>query len=207
MAAFTFRRRIIVIWEDLKMKNKLLTLLIAGLILSVATVFIYQRTTAQVLRENKVEDSEALAIVKSQPVSNAFYDNLKSADYYTADSWTLVKAFFNEQTPGKNTVQTGLFEKWYLMKFLKNGNEFQVSIYEYKSPELASEIIHEIFTSQGSVEKAVEYGDETLKGFTEDGKFIGLRFIKNNFAIYVSANSEETAKVLAESALKAIEVK
>ena len=187
------------------MKNKLLSLFVGGLVFYGTLVLTSPGTLAQTTPEQKPE--AALELVKSQPVSRAFYDALKSKETPGEPAFDLTRAFFNEQSRGENTFRTGDFEKWCEMDFREGKNQIRVSIYEYESPELASKFFKTNGYSYGFITYSKEFGDEAYKGFGGNGQFVSLRFRKNKFVVGISSKSETTAKFFAEAAMKAIEAK
>jgi hypothetical protein len=160
---------------------------------------------AQTTPEQKPE--EALRIVKSQSVSKAFYDALKSQETPVSTMFDLTRAFFNEQNSGLDSIRTGDFEKWHMMDFRDGKNRTRISIFEYETPELASKALNAFGHSTASVAAGKEFGDESFRGYNGDGQFLGMRFRKNEFTVHISSQSETTVKAFAESALKAIEAK
>jgi hypothetical protein len=189
------------------MKNKLLRLYIGGLVFCASVIFVCQGVAAQTTSEQKQKNEAALLIVRSQPVSSAFYDNLKSKAPSDSATFNLTRAFFNEQSSDEKAIRTADFEKWHMMDFEDGKNRTRISIIEYKSAELAAKYFNNLGYSYGSVTYSKEIGDETRKGFSVSGEFLGLGFRKDKFTVHISSKSEATTKSFAESALKAIEAK
>ncbi len=190
------------------MKNKLLILSIFGLILAGVSAFIYPAIKAQISQTETKHDDEASLIVNSQPVSNTFYEGLKENQLFKSSGLKLTKASFIEQNQGENMRRIGPFEKWYVMDFQNDNFKIKILIEDYKSQELASEVLNKFWYSQGYIESTKEFGDEGIKVFyAKGGKLDGIRFRKDRFNIYISCKSEELLKVFAENALKAIEGK
>ena len=190
------------------MKNKVLVFVTGCLIFGAAAlVLILPKTGAQISSEQKAESEEAIRIVKSRPLSKEFYETVKTNQTAKAATWNLQRALFKEQSVTENRVRTGDYEEWYLMEFQNSKTRIQVSIFEYESPEKASEVLRTIWNSQGEIKKTNEFGDEGLKGYTDSGKLIGMRFRKDRFAVFISCENEETLKTFAGYALRAIAVK
>lgn len=184
------------------MKDKLRIFLITGLVLAGIIFLVSQEAEAQLPGPQKGE--EVLRTVKSQPVSSAFYEAWKTDESSKSALWSLAKAFSVRQNPGPEKLSIGDFEALYMMEFQNGNSKIIVSIFEYDSPEKASKFLNEVTYSQGSMAASKEFGDEGLNGFNGGGQFIGMRFRKGKFSIYISCKSEELLKSFAGYALKAI---
>jgi hypothetical protein len=184
-------------------KNNLWILMVSCIVLGVVCIFIYPNLKGEAQITQKEKQNEALGVVKSQPISNIFYEALKAEENSNTNTWNLTKGFFNDQSSGD--IRTGDFEEWYLLGFQDNKHKVEISIFRYCSTELASKTISSPKISQGSLVNNKEFGDEGSKSFDDNGKLVGITFRKNTFVIYISCDSDNTAKQFAQYALKAVE--
>jgi len=189
------------------MINKLLKYFMGGLVFGAAVIFVCPEAAAQAAPDQNKKNEEALQIVRSQPISSVFYDALITKVPSQSTALILTKAFIAEHRPGESAFRVGDFEKWYMMDFEDGKNRIRISINEYESPELAVKVFNTDGYSYGIVTGGKEFGDATVKGFNMSGEFVGLKFRKNRFVVYISGRSEATVKAFAESARQSIEAK
>jgi len=150
-------------------------------------------------------DQNAIEVVRESVVSSVFYDTLQARE----TDWVLVKAnhLRSGGTGGTIVSERSAEGRPDTLKFSLSNDKLEahVAFYEYYSVNGATSLL-EINIQQGRIEpcKGDECGDEGQKIYRENGELASLSFRKGRFFVYISCNSEETAKRFAGYALTAV---
>jgi len=184
----------------MKMRN---ILLITGTVLALlllAYPFFSSNAQKNERSSKTLLQSSALEAIGRNAAANSFYDKMQQGETSKNYNWSLSKAFYSpSRSPGKKDGKetTTMFLKEEPVKV-------QVSITEYYSATDARFPLT-LMTEQG-IAKACKgdlCGDEEQKSYGNSG-FISLQFKKDNYFVYITCDSEETAMRFAGYALKAI---
>jgi hypothetical protein len=159
-------------------------------------------SNAQKIEKSNItqEQTAYLKVIQENELAKSFYDKLIQGEKTKNYQWSLTKAFSSQgispsKKDGKETTT---------MVLKKDPLKVRISITEHYSTADAGFPLTFI-TEQGLIKdcKGDLCGDEGQKIYSNQG-FISLRFRKDNYFVYITCNSEETAMRFAGYALKAI---
>ena len=171
-----------------------------GLSLLIYAFFVSYAQKIEKLSETPPQIS-ALEAIRRNAVANSFYDKMQAGENLKNHNWEIERAFNSigispSKKDGKQTT---------VMFFKEKKPEIQISLTEYYSADDAKFPLT-LMVSQGTAKECNGgfCGDEGKKVYGRRG-FISLNFKKENYFVYVTCDSEQTAMRFADYILKAIE--
>ena len=179
-------------------------LLISGTVLGLFLLAypFFSGNAQKVENVNKMQEKDsALEAIKKSVVANSFYNKLQQGEKAKDYQWNLIKANYDGN---ERRSLGGDLGKETRMVFKRQSSEVSASIIEYKSVDEAKSPLS-IRLSQGSIKncKGDLCGDEGREIYGSRG-FHNLEFRRDNYFVYITCDSEETAMRFADYALKAI---